>query len=90
MFKKSIIWTNFADGKTIYNMFKDYGISSHVKDSEKVTYVRFDEDGHCFYRYTTQGYTVEDERDTYKDWIIDEGYTELKIFGEDKEYVGTI
>ena len=90
MFKKSIIWTNFTDGKTIYEMFKDYGISSSVKKYEKITYVRFTENGSCQYRWTPIDSTVENERAVYKEWIEDSFYTELKMFGEDKEYVGII
>lgn len=90
MFKKSIIWTNFADGKTIYEMFKDYGIGSSVKKYEKITYVRFTKDGTCVYRWTPIDYTEKYERDVYKEWIEDSFYTELKMFEEDKEYVGTI
>lgn len=89
MFKKSIIWTNFADSKTIYEMFKDYGIRKNVKKFKKITYVRFDEDGDCFYRWTPQTTTVEVERIAYRQWI-ESGYTELKMFNGDKEYVGTI
>lgn len=90
MLKKSIVWTNFADGKTVYKMFKDYDISSHVKDSEKVTYVRFTKDGSCFYRWTPQNSTLKEERYAYKVWIENNGYTELKMFNGDKEYAGTI
>lgn len=90
MFKKSIIWTNFTDGKTIYDIFKDYGIDSSVKRYEKIAYVRFDECGTCQFRWSPIDSTVENERDVYEYWIKDEGYTELKMFEEDKEYVGTI
>ena len=89
MFKKSIIWTNFADGKTIYDIFKDYCIDSSVKRYEKITYVRFTKDGSCQFRWTPIVSTVENERDAYEDFI-QRGYTELKMFEEDKEYVGTI
>lgn len=88
MFKK-IIWTYFADGKTIYEMFKDYGICSNVKSYRKITYVRIPYDGSCQFRWTPIDSTVENERDAYEEWI-QRGYTELKMFGEDKEYVGTI
>lgn len=90
MFKNSIIWTNFADGKTIYEMLKDYGISSSVNKHEKITYVRFTNDGTCAYRWTPIDYTEKYERNVYKEWIEDSFYTELKMFEEDKEYVGTI
>lgn len=90
MFKKSIIWTNFADGKTIYEIFKDYGISKGVTISEKITYVRFTKDGSCCYRWTPLENTSEEERNAYNHWIKYDGYTELKMFEEDKEYVGTI
>ena len=90
MFKKSIIWTNFTDGKTIYEMFKDYGISSSVKKYEKITYVRFNNDGTCDYRWTPLDRTETKERAIYKEWIEDNNYTELKMFEGDKEYVGII
>lgn len=90
MLKKSIVWTNFADGKTVYKMFKDYGITKNVKQSKKITYVRFDEDGDCRYRWTPEESTVESERVAYKVWIENDGYTELKMFNGDKEYAGTI
>ena len=90
MFKKSIIWTNFAHGKTIYDMLKDYGISSSVKKYEKITYVRFTNDGTCAYRWTPPESSEKYERAVYNEWIEDSNYTELKMFGEDKEYVGTI
>ena len=90
MFKKSIIWTNFTDGKTIYEMFKYYGISSTVKKYKKITYVRFTNDGTCAYRWTPPDNTVEKEISYYNEWLEDNNYTELKMFVEDKEYVGTI
>lgn len=90
MFKKKIVWTNFADGKTVYKMFKEYGITEKVKNFKKITYVRFNEDGTCLYRWTPQENTAEEERSYYSQWIKDEGYTELKMFEEDKEYAGTI
>lgn len=90
MFKKSIIWTNFADGKTIYEMFKDYDIGEKVKCFEKISYVRFTKDGLCVYRWTPRESTIKEEIDVYKCWIEKDGYTELKMFEEDKEYVGTI
>lgn len=90
MFKKKIIWTNFADGKTLYNIFKDYNIDKNVKGFEKITYIRFNEVGDCLYRWTPQENTVEEERYYYNQWIISEGYTELKMFNGDKEYAGTI
>ena len=87
MFKK-IIWTNFADGKTIYKMFKEYGISRNVKRYEAITYVRFNESGDCY--FCSLSSTEEKERSYYNGWIKDEGYTELKMFEGDKEYVGSI
>lgn len=91
MFKKSIVWTNFADGKTVYEMFKDYGITKKVKEYETITYVRFNESGDCLFCSThLPNSTEEKERRYYNGWIKDEGYTELKMFNGDKEYVGTI
>ena len=90
MFKKSIIWTNFTDGKTIYEMFKDYGISSSVKKYENITYVRFTNNGTCAYRWTPPDSIEKYERAVYKEWIEKGGYAELKMFEEDKEYVGAI
>lgn len=90
MFKKKIIWTNFTDGKTIYEMFKNYGISEKVKNFRMITYMRFTKDGSCVYRWTPQNSTLKEERDAYKVWIENDGYTELKMFNGDKEYVGTI
>lgn len=90
MFKNSIIWTNFTDGKTIYEMFKDYGISSSVNKHEKITYVRFTDDGTCAYRWTSIDYSERYERAVYKEWIEDSNYTELKMFNGDKEFVGII
>lgn len=89
MFKKKIIWTNFADGKNIYEMFKDYGIDCSVKDFIMITYVRISYDGKCQFRWTPLASTAEKERDAYEDWV-QKGYTELKMFEEDKEYAGTI
>lgn len=89
MFKNSIIWTNFADGKTIYEMFKDYGIGKNVECFEKITYVRFTPLGSCQFRWTPRDNTTQEEKEVYEYWVS-EGYTELKMFEEDKEYVGTI
>lgn len=89
MFKKSIIWTNFTDGKTIYEMFKEYGISSSVNKHEKITYIRFTDDGTCAYRWTPLDNTEKCERAVYKEWI-DDDYTELEMFNGDKEYAGII
>ena len=90
MFKKSIIWTDFSDGKGIYELFKDYGISENVKKYKKITYVRFTNNGSCSYRWTHPDSTVEKERSYYNDWIEVNNYTELKMFNGDKEYAGTI
>ena len=89
MIRESIVWTNFADGKTVYEMFKDYGISCNVECFEKITYVRFSVLGKCSFRWTPINSTVENERDAYEEWI-ERGYKEIKMFEEDKEYVGTI
>lgn len=90
MIRESIAWTNFADGKTVYEMFKDYGISRNVRRFEKITYVRFSILGKCSFRWTPRENTAEEERSYYSQWIKDEGYTELKMFNGDKEYAGTI
>lgn len=90
MLKKKIVWTYFADGKTLYDIFKDYDISKNVKGFEKITYIRFDKNGNCCFRWTPQENSEGEERAAYISWIEDNGYTELKMFGEDREYVGTI
>lgn len=81
-----VIWTYFLDGKTIYKLFKDAGISDTVKKEKEITYVRF-VDGHCFYRYKDS--SEEDEKKYFKEWK-DDGYELQYLTKGTREYVGVI
>ena len=82
-FKRYIFWCNFMDGKDCYSIFKK---RKDMLQHNKITYVRFDENGVCNYRWAT--HDEEYERKVYNDWIK-EGYKEIKDF-EEKRYVGTL